>query len=100
MMTALYAQPEPTLIGIEEPENYIHPSALSSFMEHLKQSRGRIQFMLTTHSPLLLTIVNEPVAVNVVRRNDTKGTLVVKEDNPTGVTAGIGCVGVRSRRVP
>ena len=85
MMTALYAQPEPTLIGIEEPENYIHPSALSSFMEHLNQSRGRIQFMLTTHSPLVLTIVNEPVAVNVVRRNDTKGTLVVKEDNPTGV---------------
>ena len=85
LMTALYAQPEPTLIGIEEPENYIHPSALSSFVEHLQQTRGRIQFMLTTHSPLVLTIVNDPGAVNVVRRNDTNGTIVVKEDNPAGV---------------
>ena len=85
LMTALYAQPTPTLIGIEEPENYIHPAALSSFVEHLQQTRSRIQFMLTTHSPLVLTIVNEPGAVNVVRRDEKKGTIVVREDNPAGV---------------
>ena len=85
LMTALYANPESTLIGIEEPENYIHPSALSSFVEHLQQTRSQNQFMLTTHSPLMLNIVNEPGAVNVVRRNGANGTIVVKEDDPDGV---------------
>ena len=35
LMTALYSQAETTLLGIEEPENYVHPSALHSFVEHI-----------------------------------------------------------------
>ena len=93
LMTALYAKPESTLIGIEEPENYIHPSALSSFVEHLQQTRSQKQFMLTTHSPMVLNIVNEPGAVNVVRRDGAKGTIVVKEDDPARVRQALNASG-------
>ena len=84
LMTALLADPEANLIGIEEPENYVHPTALSSFVEHILDARGRAQFMVTTHSPLLLDFLNEPEAVRVVRRDGDKGTVVVPGD-PAGV---------------
>ena len=85
LMTALYGQPATTLIGIEEPENYIHPSALSSFVEHILDARDRVQFMVTTHSPLLLDSLDDPAAVNVVRRDDLNGTTVLKESDPASV---------------
>ena len=85
LMTALYGQPETALIGIEEPENYIHPSALSSFVEHILDARDRIQFMVTTHSPMLLDFLNDPEAVNVVKRDDSLGTTVLKEGDPDSV---------------
>ncbi len=85
LMTALYAQPDTTLIGIEEPENYIHPSALQALVQHLRDATGRVQFMVTTHSPLLLDFLDEPAAVNVVKRDDFLGTVVLPESNPDGV---------------
>ena len=85
LMTALHAQPPATLIGIEEPENYIHPTALSAFVEHTLDARERCQIMLTTHSPLLLSFLDDPSAVNVVSRDDVLGTIVTKEAAPEGV---------------
>ena len=85
LMTALYGQRGTVLIGIEEPENYIHPAALSSFVEHMLVARDRIQFMVTTHSPMLLDFLNDPEAVNVVRRDDSLGTTVLKEGDPDSV---------------
>ncbi len=85
LMTALHGQPETALIGIEEPENYIHPAALSSFVEHILDARDRIQFMVTTHSPLLLDFLNDPAAVNVVKRDDLRGTAVLRECDPDSV---------------
>ena len=85
LMTALHGQPETTLIGIEEPENYIHPAALSSFVEHMLDAQDRVQFMVTTHSPLLLDFLNDPAAVSIVSRDDVDGTIVVREKDPVGV---------------
>ena len=85
LMTALHGQPGTNLIGIEEPENYIHPTALLSFVEHLQESRDRVQFLITTHSPMLLDFLDDPESVRVVRRRDNNGTAVMKEDNPDGV---------------
>lgn len=84
LMTALFAEADTNLIGIEEPENYVHPTALSSFVEYLLQARNRIQFMVTTHSPLLLDFLNRPEAVRVVQRGE-QGTTVVKGENPDNV---------------
>ena len=85
LMTALHAEPGANLIGIEEPENYVHPTALSAFLEHLRDVQQRIQFMLTTHSPLLLDLLGAPEAVRVVRRDSQEGTTVVQQEDPEGV---------------
>ena len=85
LMTALLGEPETNLLGIEEPENYIHPSALSAFVEYLRESQDRVQFMVTTHSPLLLDLLDDPGSVCVVQRSDGEGTAAWREANPNGV---------------
>ena len=85
LMTALLAEPETNLVGIEEPENYVHPAALSAFAEHLLSTRGRVQFMLTTHSPLLLDYLDDPGAVRVVQRGADGATTVLEKDDAEGV---------------
>jgi len=50
-LTLLY-DPEPApLIGIEEPENQLHPRLLSELAEECRLAAGRSQLMVTTHSP-------------------------------------------------
>ena len=85
LMTALLSEPETNLIGIEEPEDYVHPTALSAFVRHLLNAREHTQLMVTTHSPLLLDYLNEPGAVRVVQRHDERGTVVLPQENPDGV---------------
>ena len=81
LMTALYGHPEANLLGIEEPENYVHPGALSSLVEHLLDARGRVQIMMTTHSPMLLDLFDDPAAVRVVSRGEAAGTTVENPKN-------------------
>ena len=85
LMTALHGEPAAKLVGIEEPENYVHPSALSSFVQHLLEGSEKVQMMITTHSPLLLDFMDDPGAVSLVRRSDGEGTIVARETNPDGV---------------
>ena len=85
LITALLADPERNLIGIEEPENYVHPAALDAFVQYLLNARERVQVLVTTHSPLLLDYLNEPEAVRVVQRDEEKGTVVLPQEDPDGV---------------
>ena len=85
LMTALHGEPGTNLIGIEEPENYIHPGALAALIECLRSSQGQVQIILTTHSPLLLDLLDDPNVVRVVQRNAGEGTAVSHQTNPSGV---------------
>ena len=85
LMTTLYGDTAMNLVGVEEPENYIHPAALSSFVLHLLDAQDRVQFIITTHSPLLLDFIDDPGVVIVVKRNAKGGTEVAKESNSIGV---------------
>ena len=85
LMTALFGEPGSNLIGIEEPENHVHPTALAAFAEYLLRARDRVQILVTTHSPLLLDFLNEPGAVCVVRHTDQDGTRVTRESNAEAV---------------
>ena len=82
IVTALLGTPEATLIGIEEPENYIHPGALAAFAEHVLGSNSEAQLVLTTHSPHLLDILDMPEAVILVRRSVDQGTKATREPYP------------------
>jgi predicted ATPase len=84
LMTALLGESEAGLIGIEEPENHVHPAALEAFAEYLRACAAERQIIVTTHSPLLLDYLGTPEAVCVVRRTD-EGTVATREDQPEAV---------------
>lgn len=84
LMTALLGEDDIALVGIEEPENYIHPNALEAFARYLLLAKERVQIIITTHSPLFLNYLNEPEAVCIVRRGE-RGTEVEREPDPAAV---------------
>ena len=47
----LYAPEPPQLIGIEKPENHLHPRSLNGLVEEYGEASALSQLMITTHSP-------------------------------------------------
>ena len=50
-LTLLYDPTPPQLIGIEEPENQLHPRLLPGLAEECRNAAATSQLMVTTHSP-------------------------------------------------
>jgi predicted ATPase len=50
-LTVLYDPRPAPLIGIEEPENYLHPRLLRHLVEECREASARSQLLATTHSP-------------------------------------------------
>ncbi len=75
-LTLLYDPEPPLLIGIEEPENYLHPRLLNGLAEECHKVSALSQVMITTHSP---QFINEFRAQEVwVLYRDEKGFTVCK----------------------
>jgi len=53
-LTLLYDPDPPQLIGIEEPENQLHPRLLPELAEECRAASARTQLMVTTHSPFFV----------------------------------------------
>jgi predicted ATPase len=53
-LTVLYDPDPPRLVGIEEPENQLHPRLLQSLAEECRRASSRTQLMVTTHSPFFV----------------------------------------------
>jgi predicted ATPase len=53
-LTLLYDPEPPQLIGIEEPENQLHPRLLPDLAEECRDATARTQLMVTTHSPFFV----------------------------------------------
>lgn len=53
-LTLLYDPDPPQLIGIEEPENYLHPRLLPELAEECDLASERAQLIVTTHSPFFI----------------------------------------------
>lgn len=56
-LTLLYDPDPPQLIGIEEPENQLHPRLLPELAEECRNASASAQLMVTTHSPYFLNAV-------------------------------------------
>lgn len=50
-LTVLYDPEPPQLVGIEEPENHLHPRLLPELAEECRATTQSTQIMVTTHSP-------------------------------------------------
>lgn len=59
LLALTVAKERPSLVGFEEPENGIHPRRISLIVEFLKTRMilEDTQFVVTTHSPLLMDLV-------------------------------------------
>ena len=59
----------PPFIGIEEPENYLHPRLLPELAEECRVATERTQLLVTTHSPFFLNALR-PEEVRVLWRDE------------------------------
>jgi predicted ATPase len=50
-LTVLYDPHAASLVGIEEPENHLHPRLLPVLAEECREASARSQLLVTTHSP-------------------------------------------------
>ena len=75
-LTLFHDPQPPQLIGIEEPENYLHPRLLTGLVGDCLEASASSQLMITTHSP---HFVNELSAEEVwVLYRDEEGFTVCK----------------------
>jgi len=68
-LVLLYDPLPPPFIGIEEPENFLHPRLLPELAEECRAASERTQMLVTTHSPFFLNGLR-PDEVRVLWRDE------------------------------
>ena len=83
-LVLLYDPKPPPFIGIEEPENFLHPRLLYELAEECREASERTQLLVTTHSPFFLDALR-PEEVRILWRNEGGHTQVRSVDQLVGV---------------
>jgi predicted ATPase len=83
-LLALYDPNPPRFIGIEEPENFLHPRLLPELAEECRGATARSQLLVTTHSPFFLDELR-PDEVRVLYRDAQGHTQAVRVSDVKGV---------------
>ena len=68
-LTMLHDPDPPTVIGIEEPENQLHPRLIPPLAEDIRELSSRSQVLVTTHSREFLTKI-DPKELRTISRDD------------------------------
>ena len=68
-LVPLHDPTPPPFIGIEEPENYLHPKLLPELAEECRAACERTQLLITTHSPYFINDLRAK-EVRVLWRNE------------------------------
>lgn len=85
-LVALYDPEPPPFIGIEEPENFLHPRLLPELAEECRAASERTQLLVTTHSPFFLNAL-QPDEVRVLWRDEEGYTQTRRATDLPGVQA-------------
>ncbi len=83
-LVLLYDPAPPPFIGIEEPENFLHPRLLPELAEECRAASDRTQLLVTTHSPFFLNALR-PKEVRVLWRDEASYTQTRRVADLTGV---------------
>jgi predicted ATPase len=85
-LVLLYDPAPPPFIGIEEPENFLHPRLLAELAEECRMATDRTQLLVTTHSPFFLNALR-PEEVRVLWRDEQGYTRTERVADRPGVKA-------------
>ena len=84
-LVLLYDPAPPPFIGIEEPENFLHPRLLPELAEECRAASSRTQLLVTTHSPFFLNALR-PNEVRVLWRDEQGYTQTRRAADLLGVS--------------
>lgn len=85
-LVLLHDPAPPPFIGIEEPENFLHPRLLPELAEECRKATEQTQLMVTTHSPFFLNALRAE-EVRVLWRDDAGYTQAQRASDLPGVPA-------------
>ncbi|MYK32936.1 MAG: AAA family ATPase, partial [Boseongicola sp. SB0670_bin_30] len=68
-LVLLHDPEKPPFLGIEEPENFLHPRLLHGLAEECRAAATKTQILVTTHSPFFLNALH-PKEVRVLWRDE------------------------------
>jgi len=83
-LAVLYDPEPPRFIGIEEPENFLHPRLLPELAEECRAASERAQLLITSHSPFLLNAMRAE-DVRVLYRDEHGYTQAVRACDIKGI---------------
>lgn len=83
-LTLLHDPDPPQLIGIEEPENQLHPRLLPELAEECRGAASMSQLMVTTHSPFFVNALR-PAEAWVLYRSEEGFTQVRRASDMRGI---------------
>jgi predicted ATPase len=83
-LTVLYDPNPPELIGIEEPENQLHPRLLPELAGECREATINSQLMVTTHSPFFVDALR-PEEVWVLYRDENGYTKAKRTADMRGI---------------
>ncbi len=83
-LVQLYDPNSPPLIGIEEPENFLHPALLAELAEECEQATAHTQLIVTTHSPFFIDHLDAK-QVHALSRGEDGYTVVKCVANMRGI---------------
>ncbi len=83
-LVLLYDPTPPPFIGIEEPENFLHPRLLPELAEECRAASERGQLLVTSHSPFFVNALR-PDEVRILFRDIEGYTQVTRASDIRGV---------------
>lgn len=83
-LTVLHDPEPPRFIGIEEPENFLHPRLLPELAEECRAAAEHAQLLITSHSPFLLNAMRAD-EVRILYRDEDGFTQAVRASDIQGV---------------
>jgi len=83
-LVVLYDPEPPPFVGIEEPENHLHPRLLSGLAEECRAATTHSQLLVTTHSPFFVNALR-PKEVWVLERDGDGFTRARRTSEMRGV---------------
>ena len=84
-LTVLHHPEPPQFVGIEEPENFLHPRLLPELAEECRAATERSQLFVTTHSPFFINALR-PEELRVLYRDEKGYTHAVSAAHLQGIS--------------